>query len=36
MTLEPNANELAFMAKEIGAQVIRGPVRYLSGDRGIE
>ena len=30
MTLKTNAEELALMAQEIGAEVIRGPVRYPS------
>ena len=28
MTLKSNAEELALIAQEIGAEVIRGPVRY--------
>ena len=30
MTLKDNAEELALVAQEIGAQVVRGPVRYPS------
>jgi len=30
MTLKSNAEELALIAQEIGAEVIRGPVRYPS------
>ena len=37
MTLKSNAEELALIAEEIGAEVIRGPVRYPSdtGDIGV-
>ncbi len=37
MTLKPNAEELALIAQEIGAEVIRGAVRYPSesGDTAI-
>ncbi len=28
MSLKSNADELALIAQEIGAEVIRGPVRY--------
>jgi len=36
MTLKSNAEELALMALEIGAEVIRGPVRYPSESGDIE
>ena len=36
MTLESNAEELALIAQEIGAEVIRGPVRYPSETGDIE
>ena len=36
MTLKPNAEELALMAAEIGAEVIRGEVHYRSEAGDIE
>ena len=36
MTLKSNAEELALTAQEIGAEVIRGPVRYPSETGDIE
>ena len=36
MTLKSNAEELADIADEIGAEVIRGPVRYPSDTGDIE
>ncbi len=37
MTIKDNAEELALIAQEIGAEVIRGPVRYPSemGDSAV-
>ena len=32
MTLKSNAEELALTAQEIGAEVVRGPVRYPGGE----
>ena len=36
MVRADNAEELALIAEEIGAEVIRGPVRYPSETGGIE
>jgi hypothetical protein len=34
--LKSNAEELASIAQEIGAEVMRGPVRYPGHDAGME
>jgi hypothetical protein len=36
MTLKSNAEELALVAQEIGAEVIRGPVRYPGRGGGFD
>jgi hypothetical protein len=33
MTLKPNADELALIAQEIGAEAIQGAVRYHQHER---
>ena len=36
MTLKSNAEELALIAQEIGAEVIRGAVRYVGREESWE
>ena len=36
MTLKTNAEELALIAQEIGAEVIRGTVRYPARNEGFD
>lgn len=36
MTLKSNAEELALIGQEIGAEVIRGPVRYPGREGGLD